>query len=116
MRDFSRFDRFLDTLAADVYPEPPTEAHLSINTDMLSRLASDGVVEAGQRALDVGCGQGLALQKMAELRITAVGTALGPDMEICRATGLDVRAMDHNPRFAADCIKVSLIGSISDRA
>jgi SAM-dependent methyltransferase len=96
MRDFSRFDRFLDTLAEDVYPEPPTEPHLSITADMLSRLASDGVVKAGQRASDVECGQGLALQKMAGLGITAVGTPLGPDVEICRATGLDVRAMDQS--------------------
>ncbi|MBY0511423.1 MAG: class I SAM-dependent methyltransferase [Rhodospirillaceae bacterium] len=95
-RDFSRFDRFLDSLKGEVYPEAPGEPHLTITRRTLEDLRQKGLIKAGDKVLDVGCGQGLALKIFREFGIEAIGTGLGPDVETCRAQGFDVRAMDQN--------------------
>ncbi len=48
----------------------------------------------GKRVLDVGCGQGVALEKLAEYGAVARGFALGKDVAICRKKGFDVQEMD----------------------
>lgn len=96
MQDYRRLDDFLAQLASDVYPEPPSEPHLSITKSMVDRLAEIGVLQPQSRVLDIGCGQGLALRAMAAHGVRALGITLGPDVEICRASGLDVQAMDQS--------------------
>ena len=95
-RDFSRFDRFLTNLASDVYPESPAEPHLSITRSAIEGLHHDGLLVAGMRVLDIGCGQGLALEQFRALGLEARGITLGSDAGICRAKGFDVREMDQN--------------------
>lgn len=96
MRDYSRFDVFLDTLVGDIYPEPPTEPHVSITRKMIEGLHRDGFICAGQRVLDVGCGQGVALEQFRQLGLEAIGVTMGTDFDICRARGLNVHQMDQN--------------------
>jgi SAM-dependent methyltransferase len=96
MRDYGRFDSFLNTLAGDVYPEVPSEPHLSITRTMINSLYRDGLIGAGARVLDIGCGQGVALEQFAALGLEAIGITLGPDAELCRGKGFDVREMDQN--------------------
>lgn len=95
-RDYSRFDKFLDTLLTDVYPEVPGEPHLTITRQTLDEFRQKGLIKAGDKVLDVGCGQGLALEIFREFGLEAIGTSLGADVDICRAKGFDVRAMDQN--------------------
>lgn len=96
MRDFSRLDALMDRLAGDVYPEPPAEPHLRITEMVISHFCRDGIIASGKRVLDVGCGQGIALQRFTDLGMDAVGITLGPDFEICRNKGLKVRQMDQS--------------------
>lgn len=96
MRDFSRFDGFLDGLVGDVYPEAPSEPHLSITRRTIDELVQDGRIKSTDRVLDIGCGQGLALERFQSFGIRAVGLTLGGDADICRAKGYDVRSMDQN--------------------
>jgi SAM-dependent methyltransferase len=102
MRDWSRFDAFLDRLDGDVYPEPPTEPHVTITHKMIEALREDGFVRPGLRVLDIGCGQGGALEHFGRLGLDAVGITLGSDFEVCRGKGLDVRQMDQNFMDFAD--------------
>jgi SAM-dependent methyltransferase len=95
-RDYSRFDRFLDSLVGEVYPEVPGEPHLTLTRRTLEEFHQKGLIKAGDKVLDVGCGQGLALEVFRELGIAAIGTGLGPDVHVCRAKGFDVRSMDQN--------------------
>jgi SAM-dependent methyltransferase len=96
-RDYSRFEAFLNSLVCDVYPEPPSEPHLSITRLTIDQLHKDGLIGANTRILDVGCGQGLALEHFRSLGMEAVGVTLGPqDLAICRSKGFEVHPMDQN--------------------
>jgi SAM-dependent methyltransferase len=96
MRDYSRFDAFLESLVSDVYPEAPSEPHLSITRNTIDDLLREGVLAPGMRVLDIGCGQGLALEKFREAGLQATGITLGGDYDICRDKGFDVHQMDQN--------------------
>jgi SAM-dependent methyltransferase len=96
MRDYSRFDGFLDSLVCDVYPEAPSEPHLSITSRVIDEFVADGILRPGMKVLDIGCGQGLALERFREAGLDAVGLTLGGDFDICRDKGFEVRQMDQN--------------------
>lgn len=96
MRDFSRLDAFLDRRVADVYPETPSEPHLSITRMVIQELHRLGQIGPGGRVLDVGCGQGVALEQFRSLGLEAIGVAMGKDVEVCRSKGFKVRDMDQN--------------------
>ena len=102
MRDYAYFDRFLGTLEGHVYPEVPSEPHLSITRSTIEALLQDGTLAAGMRVLDVGCGQGLALERFRAAGLEAVGITLGSDYEVCRANGFEVHRMDQNFMAFAD--------------
>jgi len=101
-RDYSAFDNFLTTLSGDVYPEIPAEPHLSITRQAIESLYQDGLIKSGMVVLDVGCGQGLALEQFQKLGIEAVGITLGSDTAICRSKGFEVHSMDQNFMDFAD--------------
>ncbi|ADW18306.1 Methyltransferase type 11 [Desulfobulbus propionicus DSM 2032] len=96
MKGLQRLGCFIDTLKADVYPEIPSEPHLSITRQMIERLLAKQGVEPGQQVLDIGCGQGLALRHFLAAGLKPVGIALGEDVLICQQQGLDVRSMDQS--------------------
>lgn len=96
MHHLSGLEQFIEQLRSDVYPELPSEPHLTITAQMIERLLAKPGVTAGQRVLDVGCGQGLALRRFLAAGLRPVGIALGEDVRICGQEGLDVRAMDQS--------------------
>jgi len=96
MREWSRFDKFLNLLCNDVYPEPAMEPHISITKTMISALVEQGLISAGSRILDIGCGQGGAMEQFERLGAEVTGITLGPDIDICRGKGLNVKQMDQN--------------------
>lgn len=102
MRDFARFDGFLDKLATDVYPEAPSEPHFSITRNTIAEMLREQVIAPGMRVLDVGCGQGLALEQFRAGGLIATGITLGGDYDVCREKGFDVHQMDQNFMDFAD--------------
>jgi len=95
-RDYAGFDAFLTGLVGDVYPEVPSEPHLSITRATIEALHRDGLIAAGAHVLDIGCGQGLALELFRDLGLEATGITLGPDGDICRSKGFNVHEMDQS--------------------
>ncbi len=96
MRDYASLDKFLDALVGDVYPEIPSEPHITFTKETIDRLSRGGLIAAGNKVLDIGCGQGLALEIFRELGLEATGITLGSDGDLCRAKGFDVREMDQS--------------------
>jgi SAM-dependent methyltransferase len=102
MRDYLRFDRYLSERQSEVYPEAPTEPHLTITRLLIDELFHEGCITSDQRVLDVGCGQGFALRLFRQLGLRAAGITLGADFLTCRAQGLEVYEMDQNFMEFAD--------------
>ncbi|THD78779.1 MAG: class I SAM-dependent methyltransferase [Phenylobacterium sp.] len=91
---YRRLDAFLEKLRGDIYPEPPTDLHTELTRRMFANLAKVRPPPDGGAVLDVGCGQGVALELFKAAGLDAVGVTLGPDAEVCRAKGLNIVEMD----------------------
>jgi SAM-dependent methyltransferase len=101
-RAFARLNEFMRGIAWSGAPELASEPHISITSTTIESLSARGLLKSGSRVLDIGCGHGLALEMFSKLGLSAVGITSGADSEICRAKGLDVRAMDQNSMDFAD--------------
>jgi 2-polyprenyl-3-methyl-5-hydroxy-6-metoxy-1,4-benzoquinol methylase len=83
---------FMATLTADTYPEERTQLH-----DNVTVMAMDWVAPhvKGKRVLDIGCGQGVALEEFDKRGFNAVGTGINEvDMNVCREKDLAVVRAD----------------------
>lgn len=89
-----RLFSFLDSLHGDLYPETQSELHSNISRQVIERFVADGTLRRGDRLLDVGCGQGVALALFRQHGIGAIGVTMGEDYRVCRAAGFEVREMD----------------------
>lgn len=92
----SRMENFiLDQGEADSYPEPRTELHDGITFEMAESVSK--LLPVNGRVLDVGCGQGPALEWFSEKGFDAHGIAVNrADVEACEAKGFDVSLCDQN--------------------
>lgn len=89
-----RLDAFLEKLRGDIYPEPPSNLHTTISQQMFAELCKAFPQAPGAKVLDVGCGQGGALEMFRDAGLDPLGVTLGPDVEVCRGKGLNVLEMD----------------------
>jgi FkbM family methyltransferase len=93
----TRFGEFLVRLREDVYPELPSAQHSSITRQMWDRVRGQMSLAPGARVLDVGCGQGLALELFRDAGLSAVGITIGEeDLDACRQRGFEVAEMDQS--------------------
>lgn len=93
----ARFTEFLARLRDDVYPELPSQQHTDITRQMWERVRATVPLAPGARVLDVGCGQGLALELFRVAGLQAIGITIGQDdLAACQARGFDVAEMDQS--------------------
>lgn len=92
MRNFDNFNRYLDILMGDIYPQPPDLGHSNMAEQVIANWIS--MLIPCERVLDVGCGQGFAAPMFQRIGIQYMGVALGEDARICQANHLDVMNMD----------------------
>ena len=96
-RDLAPLDRFLDRLALDLYPETPSSLHSEITAVALERLDKLFPLQPGMKVLDVGCGQGPALEYFRDKKLDYLGITLGDeDLKECRGKGFHVEKMDQS--------------------
>ena len=92
---YSLYSFLLQRAEADVYPEPPSGIHSQIIAQMAPPFVA--TLPKNAEILDIGCGQGGALQLFATLGCHAVGIGIGDqDLDACRAKNLEVFKMDQN--------------------
>lgn len=94
MSSFDRLSEYLGALRRDIYPEPPSDLHTKLSRRAVEMLLARPDVRPGMRVLDLGCGQGVALELFRTAGLEAVGVTLGEDAAACRAKGLDVIEAD----------------------
>ncbi len=91
-----RLMAFLEELKTDIYPEPLTPGHTEIINQVWSQML-DKYIKPGARILDVGCGQGPALELFRHDGMDATGITLGEDdLKECRVKGFTVQLMDQS--------------------
>lgn len=94
---FGSLDEFLEKLKGDTYPEVPEEPHISITRQMVERVAGTRNLAPGAKILDVGCGQGVALELFVQRGFQPVGITLNDtDADVCRGKGFSVYQMDQS--------------------
>ncbi len=93
----ARLEDFFSEIKGDTYPEIPAEPHLSITKRMFDFFWGKYALPQRGRVLDIGCGQGLALELFLEKGLSPVGITLNEtDASVCREKGYDVLAMDQS--------------------
>ena len=92
-----QLEEFLERIKGQTYPEPPTEIHKPIIDAMVPQTVELTKLPAGSRVLDVGCGQGGAMELFKRAGMDVVGVTLNQeDRDVCARLGYDVRLMDQS--------------------
>ncbi|MBN1850762.1 MAG: class I SAM-dependent methyltransferase [Deltaproteobacteria bacterium] len=92
-----RFENFLDLIKTHTYPEALTDLHSNLTQRMLEYFLAKCPLESTSKILDVGCGQGVALQWFMRKGFHPIGITLNQeDIAACRNKGYDVIEMDQS--------------------
>lgn len=94
----ARLVSFMDKIENETYPEAPTICHSIITNQVLEVLTTQFGIHPNARILDIGCGQGPALEVFKEKGyLSTIGVTLNDeDVRICTQKGFDVRKMDQS--------------------
>ena len=97
-KGISRLVSFIDKTESETYPETPSFIHSEITGKVLDIVLPQYQIDQKARILDIGCGQGPALNVFRDKGyMSAVGITLNDeDVRICRENGHDVRKMDQS--------------------
>lgn len=92
MRDYTRFDKYVDQLQQDIYPQPPDAGHTEWAIEALELIP----VEVNT-VLDVGCGEGFLEEHFQKAEIDWFGVTLGEkDFERGRGLGRKINLGDYS--------------------
>ena len=95
--DIETLEKFLDKIQSNIFPEPPSDLHNTITNKMIDYVIKKKIIPPNGKVLDVGCGQGPALELFATHGFRPVGITMGKDdLDICRQKGFEVYEMDQS--------------------
>ncbi len=91
------FERFLEKVKRETYPELVADLPAAITEKTLGMFLDKYTLPENSRVLDVGCGQGVALELFKKERFSAVGITLNSeDVSVCQLKGYEVYEMDQS--------------------
>ncbi len=92
-----KLEQFLERIKKDTYPEPPTQLHSQITQQMFDVCLKQISLPPAAKILDIGCGQGVALEIFKKHSFAPIGITLnGEDVAICQQKGYEVYQMDQS--------------------
>ena len=100
----ARLVAFIDKIEQETYPETPSNLHSQITVQMLDTLLEKYPLAPSARILDIGCGQGPALDILRDKgyrNLTGI-TLNDTDVAICNENGHTVLKMDQSFLSFAD--------------
>ncbi|MBD1936068.1 class I SAM-dependent methyltransferase [Microcoleus sp. FACHB-68] len=93
----ANIENFLQKTRDDIYPEPPSPEHTRLTYKLFDFCLKRINLPTQAKILDVGCGQGIALEMFKEKGYLPVGITLGQeDINACRTNGYEVYEMDQS--------------------
>lgn len=92
MRDYTHLERYLNTLAADIYGQPDDEGHHAMMEDIVKKWLP--LLQGLESVLDVGCGQGQAIPLLQKYAARVEGVTLGEDVEAAQGKGFVIHRAD----------------------
>jgi len=94
----ARLVSFIDMIEDQSYPESPSSLHSEITAEVLDEILPKYLIGNDARILDVGCGQGPALDILRSKGYSSsAGITLNDeDVRICREKGHNVHKMDQS--------------------
>ena len=96
IKQLNRLVAFLDGIERDAYSEPLSIVHSQV-TQVAVRILLGKYCSSGTRILDIGCGQGPALELFRNAGLQAIGVALNEtDVRACQNRGFDAYVMDQS--------------------
>lgn len=96
MGKYDYFQRYLDNLKRDVYPQPEDPGHKQWVEELLEELKVRVNTSGMTYVLDVGCGQAFVEPMLQNLGWNYVGVTLGNDAKVARKLGHNVSQMDYH--------------------
>ena len=92
-----RLEAFLTKTQGEAYPEVPSPIHIDLTRQAIEGALKIKALDGAALVLDVGCGQGLALEIFMNKGIPAVGITVNEeDLAICQNEGYWARLMDQS--------------------
>jgi len=92
-----RLESFLKKIKKETYSEPISEVHTTITNKMFEYVSDKFQIASNNKVLDVGCGQGVALELFVEQNFSPIGITLNrEDYEVCKNKGYEVYEMDQS--------------------
>jgi 2-polyprenyl-3-methyl-5-hydroxy-6-metoxy-1,4-benzoquinol methylase len=97
VHDLNRLKAFFKQVNTDIYPEPATNGCNTLILHAIDLLLKNGCLLPEMKLLDVGCGQGCALELFTKIGLIPVGVTIGAeDLQVCKDKGLNVHYMDQS--------------------
>lgn len=95
LEKYRRLDAFINGLLSDIYEEPKNDMAVDITKKMFPYFCKLTQLNSG-RVLDVGCGNGFALDIMKSAGFNPVGIGFGKDLEKAALLGHETHVMDQS--------------------
>lgn len=92
MRNWKNIDRYLNKLAADIYPQPEDPGHIALANKVIDTWMSR--MTSCTSVLDLGCGTGFCHSIFEKWNVKYEGICLGEDFMVAKSKGRNVHKMD----------------------
>ncbi|MEC4896138.1 MAG: class I SAM-dependent methyltransferase [Oscillatoria sp. PMC 1051.18] len=95
--DIQKLEKFLEKIKGDTYPEYPTSLHTNVTIKITDYFFKKFSLPPQAKILDIGCGQGVALEIFAAKGYNPIGITLNSeDVAVCQQKGYEVYEMDQS--------------------
>jgi SAM-dependent methyltransferase len=94
MRDYTNFDKYLDRIEKDIYPQPTDKRHTQWAIESVHQFMSQIGKDVVESVLDLGCGEGFCQSTFESYDLEYTGVCLQRDFHVAHERGRNVFSID----------------------